>query len=522
MQFANYKPNKMMKYNPMKTLIAGAALLLAVTTYSQSLSIDKVHPVSKKVSGFSVIDLSVDEAADDVSVTYFTKSQKDFFGDPKKLTFETYHFDLNYEFKNVEEEIIDIVKSQSKYKGFKFKGDEYKEIGISMGLAAKVTFVKKETSYKWNWYTNAGYYKKVKTLEKLKLADAGYGELYKVFSSEGDSTLNAIAQSGGEGGAPKYHFMTVDRDMNIFNESQLQLKYHVAANIKEFEREDGYKDIFMMLQPTDFKGAVTASSATSFKLLQIDGKTMKVTRNIDFESPGTAFYMENITLDGNDLYIVGKVQNKVGSMELSNYIYPKFTEKTANLMIVKVSGNSLAYVKSMNSEQLTGKMSVIPGVKGKPAVTPFLLFSSLTVSNGDLFINAQNYKLDKAGIPQKRDAVMLQLSSNGELKKSFIYPFEGELDSKIFMSADGKNAYWTVLDFQSKEKKGIVYKYPPIVNVSKIDLTSGTPGALKLMGGEDAKLYYDFPLVPTSDPNSVTFYGSKGKGTIWFGKMQLD
>lgn len=510
-----------MKTNQFKVWAAGAALLVASSVSAQSLAIDKVHQVSKKVSGFSVIDLSVDEAADDVSVTYFTKSQKDFFGDPKKLTFETYHFDLNYEFKNVEEEIIDIVKSQSRFKGFKFKGDEYKEIGISMGLAAKLTFVKKETTYKWNWYTNAGYYKKVKTLDKLKLADSGYGELYKVFSSEGDSTLNAIAQSAGEGGAPKYHFMTVDRDLNIFNESQLQLKHHVAANIKELERADGYKDIIMMLQPTNFKGAVKASSATSFRLLQIDGKTMKVTRNIDFVSPGTAFYMEHVTQDGNDLYIVGKVQNKVGSMDLSNYLAPKFSEKTANLMLVKASGNSMSYVKSLSSEELTDKISVIPGVKGKPAVTSFLLFSSLTVNKGDLYINAQNYKLDKANVPQKRDAVMLQLSPNGDLKKSFVYPFDGELDSKIFMSPDGNSAYWTVLDFKSKVKKGIVYKYPPVVNVSKIDLKSGTAGALKLMGGEEAQLYYEYPLVPTSDPNSVTFFGSKGKGTIWFGKMPI-
>lgn len=511
-----------MEFASIKTWMAGASLLLATATYAQSLEIDKVHSVSKKASGFSIIDLSVDEAANDVAVTYFTKSKKDFTGDPKRLTFETYHFDLNYEFKNMEEQNIDIEKSRAKFKGFSFRGDEYKTIGVTPALfSPTLAFVKKETTYKWNWYTNAGYYKTVKNLDKVKLKDEGFGKVYYLTSSDNDSTLNVVGR-GAEGGSNFLQLLTIDNNLNIYNTSKIPMPaYAMHASTMELPREDGYKDIVMVLQPFTMKGAAKPNSATDFKLIQLDGQTMKVIRNIDFTAPSSGFKLEYVSEEGNDLIMVGKIMNEVGGTSITEVTAPKHTAKSASVCVIKADKNKVTYAKAYNSEQLAANVSVVPGVKGKPGITSFLLYNEVSANKGEIYINAQNYSVNGKGEITKKDAVLLQIGTGGELKKTIIYPFDGELESKNFFSPTPNIMYWVVLDKRSKDKKDVTLVYPPYVFVSKIDLSSGTPGQIVRIGGEEAVLYMDYPVVPRSDANSVTFFGNKGKGTIWFGKMGL-
>jgi hypothetical protein len=229
----------------MKKQILLIVFFLVVATWNQAgaqqLSAQNTYEVSKKAKAGSIIDITTDEAANDIAITYFVKAKEDFWGSLSALNFETYHFDLNFQFKSMEPIVMDIKKARGKYKGFKFNGDEYSVEGVNMvALSATVTLKKKLTTYKWDWFAGR-YNKTVKVLDKVSLKDDNENKLYKGPQFETDSTLAFIATGAGSNGGTKFHLIKVDKDINVVKRSAIEFPYACSvANGKEVRiEEDG-------------------------------------------------------------------------------------------------------------------------------------------------------------------------------------------------------------------------------------------------------------------------------------------
>lgn len=99
--------------------VLATALPLA-TVSAQKLAIEKTHDVSGKAKRGFLDDVSVNEAANKVDLTFCTKANN------RKVKFETYHFDNQFNFKGMDasEEPVEKVK--------RYKGDQYDVPGVTV------------------------------------------------------------------------------------------------------------------------------------------------------------------------------------------------------------------------------------------------------------------------------------------------------------------------------------------------------------------------------------------------------
>ena len=162
-------------------LAALAAALPSTPLLAQKLAIEKTHDVSGKAKRGFLDDVNVNEAANKVDLVFCTKATN------RKVKFETYHFDSQFNFKSMDtsEEPVEKVK--------RYKGDTYDVPGVTVepNMMGTLVLRRKQVHYTWDWFWG-GYNKKIEILEKVK-PRGDNGSFYQYSAhTEYDQTGNVV------------------------------------------------------------------------------------------------------------------------------------------------------------------------------------------------------------------------------------------------------------------------------------------------------------------------------------------
>jgi RNA polymerase sigma factor (sigma-70 family) len=230
-------------------------------------------------------------------------------------------------------------------------------------------------------------------LDKVSLKDDNDNKLYKGPQFETDSTLSFIAMGAGATGGTKFHFISVDKDINIVKRSALEFPYTCTlTNGREvLIEEDGVSKWYYVavVTPVQYKGSPSAPSAMTYSLIMLDINESKVVRNIPFTTAKAGFVIENASIIGDEIILCGKTS---ASTEYpKGYTGYEYDPKTASLQVIRIKGSEVVFNKGYTSQDLTAKINVVPGVKGKTTATAFMSYKNVYIYKDVLFLNTQCY-----------------------------------------------------------------------------------------------------------------------------------
>ena len=295
-----------------------------------------------------------------------------------------------------------------------------------------------------------------------------------------------------------------------------------------------------------------------FVLLITDGAGNEVAKST-ITMPLIASTIIEMQQVGNDLYFFGLTSTGTGShyryefmdySNISNPCYPDFynyrdnqreTDVTkceaSNLILMKLSGNKLAYLTTTPTGTLQSKKVVPPSVKKAPK-TEFSRFSIQAFDvfdNGDMMVTGQRkviitlngtskwayeevtcFHFDKTGNLRAEYCIEPQLATAKEDK---IFPM-----TQIFkVSEDKSKVYWIMYEPEGisgyanfwaayNGNKTIYAGFQPVI--MKIDLSTAKIGDPELPLGKEYLVYSDYPLLIKPNSTEGIFMGHTRKGDI--------
>lgn len=540
----------------------------SLATQAQQLSKEGTHEISKKANKGYLYEPTVDEAKNEVTMTYVTKATG------RKAKFETYKFDMDFTFKGMEESEVPL----EKIKGFKAdKGEEYSVEAVTVEPNLLGTLILKSKTYKrkWNWFWG-GYDTKVSFGEKIKPKSDDGGKFQYIAHSEQQESGNILIFAGdkgtGLGNALKMtteiHILRFDHDLNKISDNLLKFDYPqtvVAVNTDDQDDDnDTDNDVLLLFAPMGGKAYKKSADpvATNYTFVRV-GKDGTVKERIAVTSKAGIFNGNMFVTIGNDVLIMGATGEKTDDYFDEKFAAPvnmrdeeveKF--KAKGFQIVKISNGKTEFVSNNTLEDFDKKSQSPPSQKKNPEYTgrKFKVADIKLLSNGDILLAGQKYTKAKGGGhvmkfgnlgsvgggngggPEYEDIIMMHFGGNGLLKASYgVRREENDKEAKtspnnqlIMESKDGKSVYWTIMEMkgwrQEKELGESKYKFLMYPNVAKIDVANATIGDFVQMGQGKSDYYVNnkYPSLPIGK-GQVVFLGENKSGkTLWFAKMPLD
>lgn len=543
-------------------------LLFACTLQAQQLSKEATHEISKKANKGYLYEPKVDEAKNEISLTYVTKATGRF------AKFETYKFDMNFTFKSVEESEVPL----EKIKGFKAdKGEEYTVEAVTVEPNLLGTLILKSKTYKrkWNWFWG-GYDTKVSFGEKIKPKSDDGGKFQYIAHSEQPETGNILIFAGdkgtGLGNALKMtteiHILRFDHDLNKVSDQLLKFDHPqtvVAVNTDDQDDDDDTdNDVLLLFAPMGGKAYKKSAdpNATNYTFVRV-GKDGTVKERISIASKAGIFNGTMFVTLGADVLIMGATGDKTDDYYDEKFAAPvnmrddeteKF--KAKGFQIVKIANGKVAFVNNNTLEDFDKKSQSPPSQKKNPEYTgrKFKVADIKVLSNGDILLAGQKYTKPKngghkvkfgnlgsiggeqGGGPEYEDIILMHFAGDGILKASYgVRREENDKDAKtspnnqlIMESADGKSVYWTIMEMkgwrQEKELGESKYKFLMYPNVAKIDVVNAKVGNFVQMGQGKTDYFVNnkYPSLPIGKGQVVFLGESKTGKTLWFAKMPLE
>ncbi|MBY0476330.1 MAG: hypothetical protein K2Q24_01700 [Chitinophagaceae bacterium] len=543
-------------------------LLFACTLQAQQLSKEATHEISKKANKGYLYEPKVDEAKNEISLTYVTKATGRF------AKFETYKFDMNFTFKSVEESEVPL----EKIKGFKAdKGEEYTVEAVTVEPNLLGTLILKSKTYKrkWNWFWG-GYDTKVSFGEKIKPKSDDGGKFQYIAHSEQPESGNILIFAGdkgtGLGNALKMtteiHILRFDHDLNKVSDQLLKFDHPqtvVAVNTDDQDDDDDTdNDVLLLFAPMGGKGYKKSAdpNATNYTFVRV-GKDGTVKERISIASKAGIFNGTMFVTLGADVLIMGATGDKTDDYYDEKFAAPvnmrddeteKF--KAKGFQIVKIANGKVAFVNNNTLEDFDKKSQSPPSQKKNPEYTgrKFKVADIKVLSNGDILLAGQKYTKPKngghkvkfgnlgsiggeqGGGPEYEDIILMHFAGDGILKASYgVRREENDKDAKtspnnqlIMESADGKSVYWTIMEMkgwrQEKELGESKYKFLMYPNVAKIDVVNAKVGNFVQMGQGKTDYFVNnkYPSLPIGKGQVVFLGESKSGKTLWFAKMPLE
>ncbi len=543
-------------------------LLFVCTLQAQKLSKEATHEISKKANKGYLYEPKVDEAKNEISLTYVTKATGRF------AKFETYKFDMNFTFKSVEESEVPL----EKIKGFKAdKGEEYTVEAVTVEPNLLGTLILKSKTYKrkWNWFWG-GYDTKVSFGEKIKPKSDDGGKFQYIAHSEQPESGNILIFAGdkgtGLGNALKMtteiHILRFDHDLNKVSDQLLKFDHPqtvVAVNTDDQDDDDDTdNDVLLLFAPMGGKAYKKSAdpNATNYTFVRV-GKDGTVKERISIASKAGIFNGTMFVTLGADVLIMGATGDKTDDYYDEKFAAPvnmrddeteKF--KAKGFQIVKIANGKVAFVNNNTLEDFDKKSQSPPSQKKNPEYTgrKFKVADIKVLSNGDILLAGQKYTKPKngghkvkfgnlgsiggeqGGGPEYEDIILMHFAGDGILKASYgVRREENDKDAKtspnnqlIMESADGKSVYWTIMEMkgwrQEKELGESKYKFLMYPNVAKIDVVNAKVGDFVQMGQGKTDYFVNnkYPSLPIGK-GQVVFLGESNTGkTLWFAKMPLE
>lgn len=549
-------------------------LFITQSLAAQQLSKEATYEISSKANKGYMYEPVIDEANNKLSLTFVTKSTS------KKAKFETYHFDLDFNFKSKEDSEVPM----EKVKGYRVdKGDEWEQeaVTVEKSLLGTLVLRRKVYKYKWNWFWG-GYDRKVVSGEKVKPKTDDGGKLQYITHAEqpnGDIMIIATDKGKGLGNiltmTTEFHILRYDHELNKLSDEEFKFDFPqilVAANTDEDDEDEEnteQKGMIMVFAPMGGKGfkSMADPDAKNYSFVRITSEG-KLKEKIPFKSK-TGIFNGDMLVETNDgIYIIGATGDEDSQKD---YFNEKFSApfgmrdeeiekfKAKGFQIVKISNGKAEYVTLNTLDDFDKKSQSPPSQKKKPEYTgrKFKVSTVKAMPNGDLMLAGQKYTKAKggggggnkflgtitgisgggaaAGGPQYEDIIMMHFSKDGTLRAAYgVRREENDKEAKsspnnqlLWVAPDGK-LYWTIMEMKGwrpeKELGESKYKFLLYPNVAIVDVLNAKIGDFVQFGQGKTDYYVNnkFPMMPLKGNSEIFFFGENKNGkTLWFSKMPL-
>ena len=401
---------------------AVAVLALAGTTATaQKLSVEKTHDVSGKAKRGFLDDVTVNEASNKVDLTFCTKSTN------RKVKFETYHFDTQFNFKGMDEseEAVEKVK--------RYKGDTYDVPGVTVepNMMGTLVLRRKQAHYTWDWLFG-GYNKKIEILEKVK-PRGDNGSFYQYSAhAEYDQTGSVVVITSakdklfGKGADPmrvykEYHILKFNKDLDLVSDTPLQFdkpQYVVQATKLDpkgdadkttDDSSDPEYDLGIIFAPVALPGQkkLADPKATNYTYIRVGADTKQKER-VAISSPNSIWLVNGMATfkdgtvavfgpanDKQDEYFNEDITAQVANEAVRGPLEDKF--KAKNFELLKIKDGAVAFITNTPVPEFEQKLQTPPAQKRTPEYTGkrFKVNGGTVLPNGDLLIGGQSYGIER-------------------------------------------------------------------------------------------------------------------------------
>ncbi|MBL7941468.1 MAG: hypothetical protein JNM00_01795 [Flavobacteriales bacterium] len=538
----------------MKNLIVIFATLFAfnATLFGQRLSVENTYEITGKANRGYLGNINIDEPGNLIELTYVTKSND------RLVKFETYQFDLDFNFKNMVSEEIEFEKARTKYKWFKYKGETYQveAVSVEANFTGTLVLKRKLITYKWSWWWG-GYDKDVKLLEKVKPKNDEGNKYYLWTKAENDETGEVMVIVGekdmGKGAdmmATRKNFsaLVIDRNLDITHKQDFTFQYpqHLMASYvvskeggEDSESEDlAGNDLGILFAPAGGAGMkkVADPDPKNYTFMRF-GNDASLIQRTDIHSPNELWGINGIATVGGNTFIYGPA--KTESTYANEVLAPGVDVdgmKWEAFQLCKLNTQGLQWITASSIDDFEAKVKAGPSQKKVPAYKgKKFRMSKLVAADNDLFIMGQNFKKNQDGGREYTDPVMFHFSQEGSLKAQYgvhreennIYARATPCYQDLILSNDGQKVYWLIGEVkgvrEDKELTNATYKVLLYPNVGRINLADASIGDFVAFGEEKYFLNNSFPMLPIDIQHSTAFFGeSKNGRTLWFGKMPME
>lgn len=469
-------------------------------------------------------------------LVYLTKAKS------KKILFQRYVFDNDFNFLNLEDGEIALDKVKTKFSWFKFNGNLYSVDGITLNWnpAMPLKLKKKRTTYKYDWLL-LGYHKTVDVLEKVKPRDEDGLKYFakKYFEDEitGDIYIVVGAAKGlvsKDSGKQFTDMRILKFDWNLNKTAEVKIPFEFAQEVA-FGQGFGQKDPnnseaigilggTLVFSPVNMKGvdAPKDKDKGNFTYVEFDSE-LNIIAKESFNSPSPGWAIEGASFvenseGGKDVYVYGPSafgKDKYHNMAVMSTKYKSF-------QLMKVSSGKVQYVSETVLEDFMTNKKMSPSSKktldykgkNKPA------FNFLSLSNDNILLYGQ---FSKEGVAD--DYMGLQFDKNGKLVANYMRNKQSKFKVKhtcpqlVFENNTG--LFWESFEYTGTAEAN--YNYPTITKINVNQKTMSDPLVLGKVGN---KLTYfsdrSFPKLSLSTNESV-YFGSDRRGkTIWFCRVKMN
>ncbi len=530
-------------------------LLMPMMMSAQKLSIEKTYDISRKAKRGYLGNASFSDATRQFVLTYVTKANE------RKVKFENYYFDYDFNFLKEEADEMDFDKARTKYKWFRYKGENYvvEGLGVEPNLTGTLVLRKRRITYKWDWFFG-GYRKKVEVLEKLKPKDEDGNKYFYITHAEDDvnglATILASTKPPMKKGndftlmTREYNVLTFNQNLDLVTSSKKLFDFpqtmvdYIVEKFDEEEAETAQREVNQLLvlfAPAGANKKMKEASPTKYTLLR-GRQDLNQISTVSIPSNVGVWAVNGWELTGNDLFIWGPSaegtdkyydQSSIGAMRGYNREVAIENAKWKAFQICHLSGDKVVYTTTTNLDDFEAKLKAPPSQKRSPAYKgkKFDQTTNLILKGGEFFLAGQNYKVDDDGVRTMKDVILFQFDNMGHLTAQ--YGVRKEENNKwakmlgapqyLFSNPAGSHVYWVLGEIDDVLEGDDSYRILSYPSVSKIDVPTASISDFDQYG--DKKFYLDptFPLLPISNGNNLAFFQANKSGkTLWFGRLELN
>jgi hypothetical protein len=536
------------------TLFTGEAI-------SQKLELEKTYKISRASKRGSLAGLDFDSDAKTYTLTYFTGQKKNAF------KYEQYVFDNDFNFvKDVElEEEAEAMKK--KFKWFRYKGEEYSQIGntVENNLMGTLVLRKKKISYKYSFWVG-GYDRSVEVLEKVKPKTDDGNKFTGITHAEdemnGDlfilASVKAKMSSKGNEDAGSMRLLKYNSELDLVKSTDLEFPYpQTMAFVRSIDRENpddpenpGVAGLVFIFAPSSVMGKKNADpNNNNFTFVRVDDNANVVER-FSFTSPASYWRIDEMISNNGDYYFYGPAmagRDKYFN-EGAGTRFGGGEVKYKAVQLMKVSGGKMTYLTETLLEEFKTKQVFPPSQKRTPDYNgrEFGIRSYNFAANGDLIILGQNYDKDNKTqfIKQYEDVLGFQFDANGKLRAQY------GLDTKeagiavdynylngvgyttitkittvygcpqlLLPGSNGDDLFWLLQEIKG-QRNGKLLTYP---RIGKLNVKNSTITDLTTFGkGEGFYLDPKYPFLKTDKDATIVFFGADKPGKeLWFARVKL-
>ena len=526
-----------MKTSIMKGVLLLVILLFPLLMVAQTIELEKTYTITKKAKRGALAN--VEQTNDGYTLTYVTKSNE------RMAKFEIYTFDKDFNFINMVEDEQEFVKAKTKYKWFKYKGEEYSVEGmyVEPNLIGTLVLRKKLMTYTYDWLFS-GYHWETKVLEKVKpKTDDGRGFFYYAHAEDNITGDACILVGGREKKDPwaytkNFSVLRYNINLELVKEVKFSLEYPqslaFSRNLVKANPDDpenpGFGGMIFVFAPMGGPGMgkVANENRSAYTYVRVN-ENLEVVDNIPFQSFSSYWKIDELIRDENDnVYLYGpSAAGKDKYYQMSSGV-----TKFKAVQLMKVSNHKIEYFTETNLEEFAAKLQKPPLQKKAPEYEgkKFEIANYYIPDNGNFFVVGQNFENSKEG-NKYQDILGFQFDETGVLKAQYSidtkesnkYAKAAGAPQNLVESKDGKSMYWLLLEVRGVSTfRGKVYTYP---RIGKIDMVNGTVNDFLDVRGPDDDYYLDinFPFLRGENDSSVVFFGANKSGsTLWFCRVSAE